>query len=135
MPCLLQKRSILQSAAVEDGYKTVRLILKSEDDLRVPRPLFYQLLTCFATRFPRLPQLLANVGYFHVYHGHKLEISLERHYFQMIAFTSNKNHLLPAVCFLVRDYVIDEVDKAKHPGMSGLKLKLGFYYPDCGQFG
>ena len=128
MPCLLQKRSVLQSSAVEGGCKTIALILKS-DDVCVPKPLFYRLLTRFATRFPRLPQLFANVGYFHVYHGHKLEISLERYCVQMIVFTSIKECPLPAVCFLVREYVIDEVHKAKHPGMSGLKLKLGFYYP------
>ena len=126
MPCLLQKGSILQSAAVEGGCKTVPLILKS-DHIRIPKPLFYRLLTRFATRFPRLPQLFANVGYFHVYHNHKLEISLERYCLQMMVFTSNKECLLPAVCFLVRDYVTEEVDKAKHPGMSGLELKLGFY--------
>ena len=126
MPCLLQKGSILQSADVEVGCKTVPLILKS-DHIRIPKPLFYRLLTRFATRFPRLPQLFANVGYFHVYHNHKLEISLERYCLQMMVFTSNKECLLPAVCFLVRDYVTEEVDKAKHPGMSGLELKLGFY--------
>ena len=128
MPCLLQKQSDLQSSAVEDGCRTVPLILKS-DDIRVPKPLFYRLLTRFATRFPRLPQLFANVGYFHVYHGHKLEISLEKYHLQIIVLASNKEHLLPAVCFLVRDYVTDEVNKAKHPGMSGLELSLGFYYP------
>ena len=128
VPCLLQKRSALRSSAIEDDCRTVPLILRS-GDIRVPKPLFYRLLTYFATRFPRLPQLFANVGYFHVYPNHKLEISLERYHLQMIVLTSNKERLLPAVCFLVREFVIDQVDKAKHPGMSGLDLNLGFYYP------
>ena len=127
VPCLLQKRSALQSSAIEEDCRTVPLILRS-GDVRVPKPLFYRLLTHFATRFPRLPQLFANVGYFHVYPNHKMEISLERYHLQAIVFTSNKERLLPAVCFLVREYVMDEVDKAKHPGMSGLELKLGFFY-------
>ena len=128
VPCLLQKQSALQSSAIEADCRTVPLILRS-GDIRIPKPLFYRLLTRFATRFPRLPQLFANVGYFHVYPNHKMEISLERYHLQVIVFTSNKERLLPAVCFLVCEYVMDEVDKAKHPGMSGLELNLGFYYP------
>ena len=130
MPCLLQERITPKSAAIDDGCKTVPLILKSEsDEICVPKLLFYRLLTRLATRFPRLPRLFANAGYFHIYHRHRLEISLERYCLQMIVFTSNKERLLPAVCFQVREYVTEEFPKAKHPGMFGLELKLGFYYP------
>ena len=127
VPCRVQTKIIVRkSAYVEDGYRTVPLILRS--DICVPKPFFYRLLTRFATRFPCLPQVFANAGYFRIYPGHKLEISLERYFLQMIVFTINKERLLPAVCFRVREYVIDEVEKLKHPGMSGLDLKFGFYY-------
>ena len=127
VPCVIQKGITLKSADVEDACSTVPLILMS-DNVCIPKPFFYRLLSRCATRFPRLPQMFANAGYFCVYPDHKLQISLERYFLQMIVFTTNKEHLVPAVCFLVREYITAEVDKAKHPGMSGLELKLGFYY-------
>ena len=133
VPCLLQKQSSLLSTEIPDSCKTVALILHS-GNIRMPKPLFYRLLTRLAKRFCRLPQLFQNVGYFIVYHDHKLEISLDKHSLQMIVYTDHKD-LLPAVCALVKDFVVTSVDEAKQQGMPGLKLQLGYMWSNPDHIG
>ena len=127
IPCLLQRPTTLQSLSVPVSFKTPYLLLSS-GSLRMPRPLFYRLLTRLCHRFRRLPQLFQNAGYFHVYHNHKLEIVLNRYCLQMSVLTTNETPPLPAVCFLVRDFVVSEVNEAKQLAMSGLELELGFWH-------
>ena len=126
VPCLLQKESSLLSTEIPYSHKTAALILHS-GNIRMPKPLFYRLLTRLAKRFRRLPQLFQNVGYFRVYNHHKLEISLDKHSLQMIVCTDHKDPL-PAVCALVKDFVVTSVDEAKQQGMPGLKLQLGYMW-------
>ena len=133
VPCLLQKESSLLSTERPYSHKTVALILHS-GNIRMPKPLFYRLLTRLAKRFCRLPQLFQNVGYFMVYHRHKLEISLDKHSLQMIVYTDHKNPL-PAVCALVKDFVVTSVDEAKQQGMPGLKLQLGYMWSNPDHIG
>ena len=133
VPCLLQKKSSLLSTEIPYSHKTVALILHS-GNIRMPKPLFYRLLTRLARRFCRLPQLFQNVGYFIVYHDHKLEISLGKHSLQMIVYTDHKNPL-PAVCALVKDFVVTSVDEAKQQGMPGLKLQLGYMWSNPDHIG
>ena len=125
IPCLLQRPTTLQSTMVPDSFKTPFLLLSS-GCLRMPRPLFYRLLTRLCKRFQRLPQLFQNAAYFLVYHNHKLEIVLNRYSLQMSILTTNETTPLPAVCFLVRDFVVNAVNEAKQVAMAGLELELGF---------
>ena len=127
IPCLLQRPTTLLSLMVPVGSKTPSLLLSS-GRLRIPRPLFYRLLTRLCNRFRRLPQLFQNAGYFHVYHNHKLEIVLNRYSLQMSILTTNETPPLPAVCFLVREFVVSEVNEAKQLAMAGLELELGFMH-------
>ena len=133
VPCLLQKKSSLLSTEIPYSHKTVALILHS-GNIRMPKPLFYRLLTRLAKRFRLLPRLFQNVGYFIVYHDHKLEISLDKHSLQMIVYTDHKDPL-PAVCALVKDFVVTSVDEAKLQGMSGLKLQLGYMWSNPDHIG
>ena len=133
VPCLLRKMSSLFSVAIPDNRKTVALVLHS-GNIRMPKPLFYRLLTRLAKRFRRLPQLFENVGYFKVYHHHKLEISLGKHSLQMIVYTDHKDPL-PAVCALVKDFVITSVAEAKQQGMPGLQLQLGYMWSHLNHIG
>ena len=133
VPCLLQKESSLLSTEIPYSHKTVALILHS-GNIRMPKPLFYRLLTRLAKRFCRLPQLFQNVGYFRVNHHHKLEISLDKHSLQMIVYTDHKDPL-PAVCALVKNFVVTSVDEAKQQGMPGLKLQLGYMWSNADHIG
>ena len=127
IPCLLHRPTTLQSMMVAVEFKTPYLLLSS-GCLRMPRPLFYRLLTRLCNRFRRLPQLFQNAGYFHVYHNHKLEIVLNRYSLQMSILTTNKTAPEPAVCFLVQGFVVHEVNEAKQLAMAGLELELGFMH-------
>ena len=127
IPCLLQRPTTLQSMMVPASFKTPNLLLSS-GCLRMPRPLFYRLLTRLCKRFRRLPQLFQNAAYFLVYHNHKLEIVLNRYSLQMSILTTNETTPLPAVCFLVRDFVVNAVNEAKQLAMAGLELELGFMH-------
>ena len=53
----------------------------------------------------------------------------------MSVLTTNKTPPLSAVCFLVRDFIVTEVNKAKQLAMAGLELELGFIHkqrdPSC----
>ena len=127
IPCLLQRPTKLLSIMIPARFKTPCLLLSS-GSLRMPRPLFYRLLTRLCKRFPRLPQLFLNAGYFHVYHSHKLEIVLNRYSLEMSILTTNETPPLSAVCGLVRDFVVSKVNEAKQLAMSGLGLELGFMH-------
>ena len=71
IPCLLEHAVGLQSVKMNDELKSVPLILSSAP-IRIPRPLFYRLLTLLCKRFRHLAVIYRNVGYFHIYPGHYL---------------------------------------------------------------
>jgi hypothetical protein len=130
IPCLLEKKSPLESDVIPDCRKTMPLIFQSMCRIRMPLPLYYRLLTRLCKRFPRLPVLNRNVGYFHIYPGHRLELSLNRYSLKMIVLT--KDDICPntLVCSHLRQIVTRMVNDAKKEGMSGLKMHLGYHQAD-----
>ena len=125
IPCLLRDRHHLESQNVSSDLKTIPLHLYSIDH-RVPSPLFYRLLTRLTRRFPRLPVLYRNVAYFHVYPGHRLEITLRQTDIQFCVMSSPAQKLFCNVCSAVREHVVSEISRSKQQGMPGLNLHLGF---------
>ncbi|XP_062511677.1 uncharacterized protein LOC134187544 isoform X2 [Corticium candelabrum] len=52
----------------------------------------------------------------------------------MIVYTDHKDPL-PAVCALVKDFIVTSVDEAKQQGMPGLKLQLGYMWSNADHIG
>ena len=125
IPCLLEHAVSLESDKMNDELKSLPLILSSAP-IRIPQPLFYRILTLLCKRFCRLAVIYRNVGYFHIYPGHRLEFALNRYNFQMTVLSETHTSLNAKVCVAVREWIVDVVDKAKQQGMPGLKLQLGF---------
>ena len=125
IPCLLEHAVGLESDKMNDELKSLPLILSSAP-IRIPQPLFYRVLTLLCKRFRRLAVIYHNVGYFHIYPGHRLEFSLNRYNFQMTVLSETHAPLNAKVCVAIREWIVDVVDKAKQQGMPGLKLQLGF---------
>ena len=125
IPCLLEKASLLESQQIDGTLKTVPLLLSSAP-LRIPRPLFYRVLTHLCKRFRRLPVLCSNVGYFHIYPDHRLEFSLNRYSFQFAILSETQMSPRSDVCACARDYIVHTVEKLKLQGMAGLHLQIGF---------
>ena len=126
IPCLLEKKSHLESDLASDSCKTMPLPLQSVCGIRMPQPLYYRLLTRLCKRFPRLPVLNRNVGYFHVYPGHRLELSLDRYSLKMIVLTKSDVSVNSLVCSRLRQLVVMMVNDAKKEGMPGLRMQLGY---------
>ena len=127
IPCLLEHAVGLESDKMNDELKSLPLILSS-DPIRIPQPLFYRVLTLLCKRFRRLAVIYRNVGYFHIYPGHRLEFALNRYNFQMTVLSETHAPLNAKVCVTVREWIVDVVDKAKQQGMPGLKLQLGYMH-------
>ena len=125
IPCLLEKPVSLESKSVGIECKTMPLHLWSYP-LRVPLPLFYRLLTVFCKHFRCLPVLYRNVGYFHIFPGHRLEFALNRYSFRMTVLSETNTTPNSDFCVAVREYVVRVIDMAKQRGMPGLKLQLGY---------
>ena len=125
IPCLLEHAAGLESCKMNDELKSLPLILSSAP-IRIPQPLFYRVLTLLCKRFRRLAVIYRNVGYFHIYRGHRLEFALNRYNFQMTVLSETHAPLNAKVCVAVREWIVDVVDKAKQQGMPGLTLQLGF---------
>ena len=125
IPCLLEHAVGLESDRMNDELKSLPLILSSAS-IRIPQPLFYRVLTLLCKRFRRLAVIYRNVGYFHIYPGHRLEFALNRYNFQMTVLSHTS--LNAKVCVAIREWIVDAVNKAKQQGMGGLKLHLGFVY-------
>ena len=125
IPCLLEKASPLESQQIDGTLKTVPLLLSSAP-LRIPRPLFYRVLTHLCKRFRRLPVLCSNVGYFHIYPDHRLEFSLNRYSFQFAILSETQTPPRSDVCGCACDYIVNTVEKLKLQGMAGLHLQIGF---------
>ena len=125
IPCLLEHAAVLESCKMNDELKSLPLILSSAP-IRIPQPLFYRVLTLLCKRFCRLAVIYRNVGYFHIYPGHRLEFALNRYNFQMTVLSETHAPLNAKVCVAVREWIVDVVDKAKQQGMPGLTLQLGF---------
>jgi hypothetical protein len=125
IPCLLELSSSLESEKTDAAHKTMPLLLSSAP-LRIPLPLFYRILTHLCKRFPRLPVLYHNVGYFHIYSGHRLEFSLNRYSFQFTILSETEGPLNSAVCNHTREYIVQTIEKLKSQGMAGLQLHIGF---------
>ena len=125
IPCLLEHAVGLESYRMNDKWKSLPLILSSAP-IRIPQPLFYRVLTLLCKRFRRLAVIYRNVGYFHIYPGHRLEFALNRYNFQMTVLSETHTPLNAKVCVAVREWIVDVVDEAKQQGMAGLKLQLGF---------
>ncbi|XP_062504591.1 uncharacterized protein LOC134181346 isoform X1 [Corticium candelabrum] len=125
IPCLLEHVVGLESLEMEDERKSLPLLLSSAP-LRIPQPLFYRVLTLLCKRFRRLPVIYRNVGYFHIYPGHRLEFALNRYSFRFTVLF--EAHATPntKVCAAIRQWIVNIVDKAKQQGMGGLQLQLGF---------
>ncbi|XP_062512444.1 uncharacterized protein LOC134188264 [Corticium candelabrum] len=125
IPCLLEHAAGLESCKMNDELKSLPLILSSAP-ICIPQPLFYRVLTLLCKRFRRLAVIYRNVGYFHIYPGHRLEFALNRYNFQMTVLSETHAPLNAKVCVAVREWIVDVVDKAKQQGMPGLTLQLGF---------
>ena len=125
VPCLLEHAVGLESDKMNDEQKSLPLILSSAP-IRIPQPLFYRVLTLLCKRFRRLAVICRNVGYFHIYPGHRLEFALNRYNFQMTVLSDTVTPPNSKVCGAVREWIVNIVDKAKQQGMAGLKLRLGF---------
>ena len=125
VPCLLEHAAGLESDKMNDEQKSLPLILSSAP-IRIPQPLFYRVLTLLCKRFRRLAVICCNVGYFHIYPGHRLEFALNRYNFQMTVLSDTVTPPNSKVCGAVREWIVNIVDKAKQQGMAGLKLRLGF---------
>ena len=125
IPCLLEHAVGLESDKMNDELKSLPLVLSSAP-IRIPQPLFYRVLTLLCKRFRRLAVIYRNVGYFHIYPGHRLEFALNRYNFQMAVLSHTA--LNAKVCVAIREWIVDAVNKAKQQGMAGLKLHLGFMY-------
>ena len=125
IPCLLEKASPLKSQQMDATLKTMPLLMSSAP-LRIPRPLFYRVLTHLCKRFRRLPDLYSNVGYYHISPDHRLEFSLNRYSFQFVILSETQMPPRPIVCGCARDYIVTTVEKLKLEGMSGLQLHTGF---------
>jgi hypothetical protein len=126
VPCLLQKTSHLESEQIDVSLRTMPLILSSAP-LHIPRSLFYRVLTHLCKRFRRLPDLYSNVGYFHVFPGHRLEFSLNRYSFQFVILSETQMPPTSTVCACARRYIVNAVETLKQEGMAGLQLHLGFH--------
>ena len=127
IPCLLREQGELESLVTSPECRTFPLYLYSKD-ARVPPPLFYRLLTRLSRLFPRLPRLHRNVGYFHVYYWHTLEISLFQYFFRICVFVADGGRLHRAVCSRIRNLVCKEINEMKMQGMASLQLCLGYFY-------
>ena len=125
IPCLLEKSFSLESQQVDATVKTMPLLLSSAP-LRIPRPLFYRVLTHLCKRFCRLPVLYSNVGYFHIYPDHRLEFSLNRYSFQIVVLSETQVPPRSIVCACARNCIVHTVEKLKLEGMAGLQLHTGF---------
>ena len=125
IPCLLEHAVGLESDRMNDELKSLPLIFSSAS-IRILQPLFYRVLTLLCKRFRRLAVIYRNVGYFHIYPGHRLEFALNRYNFQMTVLSHSA--LNAKVCVAVREWMVDVVNEAKQQGMAGLKLHLGFMY-------
>ena len=101
-------------------------LLLSSAPLCIPRPLFYRVLTHLCKGFCRLPVLYSNVGYFHIYPGHRLEFSLNRYSFQFVILSETQVSPRSTVCVCARDYIVQAVEELKLEGMAGLRLRIGF---------
>ena len=128
IPCLLGKTSSLESHQV-DATLTAMPLLLSSAPLRIPRPLFYRVLTHLCKRFCRLPDLYSNVGYFHISPDHRLEFSLNRYSFQFVVLSETQMPPKSIVCARARQYIVHTVEKLKLEGMAGLQLHVGFHLP------
>ena len=126
IPCLLERASPLESQQLDATLKTMPLMLSSAP-LRIPRPLFYRVLTHLCKRFRQLPVLYSNVGYFHISPDHRLEFSLNRCSFQFAILSETEMPPRSTVCSHARDYIVNAVDKLKLEGMAGLHLRIGFH--------
>ena len=126
IPCLLERASPLESQQLDATLKTMPLLLSSAP-LRIPRPLFYRVLTHLCKRFRQLPVLYSNVGYFHISPDHRLEFSLNRYSFQFSILSETQMPPRSTVCSHARDYILKAVDKLKLEGMAGLHLRIGFH--------
>ena len=126
IPCLLERASPLESQQLDATLKTMPLLLSSAP-LRIPRPLFYRVLTHLCKRFRQLPVLYSNVGYFHISPDHRLEFSLNRYSFQFAILSETEMPPRSTVCSHTRDYILNAVDKLKLEGMAGLHLRIGFH--------
>jgi GTPase SAR1 family protein len=133
IPSLLQRPTVVQSLSVPVAVKRAPYLLLSSGRLRMPRPLFYRLLTRLCKRFRRLPRLYQNAGYFRVHYNHELEVVLNRFSLQLTVLTKHQTPLIPDVCCAVRNFVVSEVNEAKQLAMSGLELEMGFLHKvSCG---
>ena len=128
IPCLLEKASPLESQRMDASLKTMPLLL-SAALLRIPRPLFYDVLTHLSKRFRQLPVLHSNVGYFHISPDHRLEFSLNRYSFRSVILSKTPVPPRSNVCAHARDYIIRTVERLKLEGMAGLHLQIGFQLP------
>ena len=126
IPCLLERASPLESQQMDATLKTMPLVLSSAP-LRIPRPLFYRVLTHLCKRFRQLPVLYSNVGYFHISPDHRLEFSLNRYSFQFVVLSESQRPPRLTVCARARDYIVNTVEKLKQEGMAGLHLRIGFH--------
>ena len=105
IPCLLERFSSLESQQMDATLKTMPLLLSSAP-LRIPRPLFYRVLTHLCKRFRQLPVLYSNVGYFHISPDHRLEFSFNRHSFQFVILSETQAPPRLAVCACARRYIV-----------------------------
>ena len=129
IPCLLERASPLESQQMDATRKTMPLVLSSAP-LRIPRPLFYRVLTHLCKRFRQLPVLYSNVGYFHISPDHRLEFSLNRYSFQFVILSESQSPPRLTVCACARDYIVNTVEMLKQEGMAGLHIQIGFHVTD-----
>ena len=121
VPCLLtidEKVSCGGRAAAEP------LVLFSKN-YRIPQTLFYRIMTRLASRFGRCPRLHPCLGYFVVYHDHRLEICLNKYSISFTVFPIRGDKVVSQVCSRVREFVVAAADDCKRNGMAGLELHLG----------
>ena len=121
VPCLLtldEKVSCAGSAAAEP------LVLFSKN-YRIPQTLFYRIMTRLASRFGRCPRLHPSLGYFVVYHDHRLEIRLYKYSILFTVFPIRGDKVASHVCSRVREFVVAAANDCKKNGMAGLELHLG----------
>ncbi|XP_065836598.1 uncharacterized protein [Oscarella lobularis] len=122
VPCLLREEREPESLGVTDESAPRPLQLHS--NVRIPLPLFYRILTVFARRFSRRPTLHRNLAYFNVHSGHRLEIVYLSDSLQFTVLKSSPEPIKRDVCCAIRQYVVDRINKARDPGMRGLRLEL-----------
>ena len=122
VPCLLREEREPESLGVTNESAPRPLQLHS--NVRIPLPLFYRILTVFARRFSRKPTLHRNLAYFNVHSGHRLEIVYLSDSLQFTVLKSSPMPMRRDVCCAIRQYVVDRIEKAREPGMRGLRLEL-----------